>query len=159
MAINREYAESLGLSLESREEVLLAENADGTPNAAGPITHQTMLILELGGWHHEALTLVVGKFMKPYMYLGDDWLQKHNPRIDWVECSVELKQGPPQTTRIRAVQTLPVKNPPPDYVREFPQVFREEMFDRLPPDCNAANHAIELLPGAMPFWSKIYALP
>ena len=47
----------------------------------------------------------------------------------------------------------------PDYVAEFPDMFGEKMFDKMPPSRGAADHAIELLPGTQPHCSKIYSVP
>ena len=156
--IDREYAKMLGLPLAKTEEVLLATNADGSPNAEGPINECAELVLELGNKHREKLSLVVGKFAKPYIYLGDDWLRKRNPRIDWVERTVDILTEVEGHTRTSTAR-VQVKVKIPDYVQEFPEVFGEEVFDLQPPDRGAANHAIELLPNAKPHRSKIYAMP
>src|SRR3979490_26423 len=41
--------------------------------------------------------------------------------------------------------------------QEFKDVFSKESFDKLPP-CKLWDHAIELIPGAKPFSTKVYPM-
>ena len=49
------------------------------------------------------------------------------------------------------------KNPLPDYVKMFSQVFLEEGFAKIP-NRKPWDHAIELTPGAQPKGCKVYLL-
>jgi hypothetical protein len=50
-----------------------------------------------------------------------------------------------------------LKNPIPDYVKIFGQVFSEEGFAKLP-NRKPWDHAIELVPGAQPKGCKVYLI-
>jgi hypothetical protein len=50
-----------------------------------------------------------------------------------------------------------LKNPIPDYVKIFGQVFSEEGFAKLP-NWKPWDHAIELVPGAQPKGCKVYPI-
>ena len=65
-------------------------NADGTMNANGFITHTAKVIINLGLGHCETITCLLGKYETHKLMLGDDWLRKHNPSIDWVSQKVEF---------------------------------------------------------------------
>jgi hypothetical protein len=50
-----------------------------------------------------------------------------------------------------------LKNPIPDYIKIFGQVFSEEGFAKLP-NCKPWDHAIKLVPGAQPKSCKVYPI-
>ena len=57
-------------------------NADGTPNKAGSITAFDEVRLVIGE-HSELVKLAVTDLGGHGLFLGHDWLKKHNPTIDW----------------------------------------------------------------------------
>jgi hypothetical protein len=57
-------------------------NADGRPNAQQVITHFVVTKLTING-HDERITLAVADLGETDIYLGHDWLVKHNPNINW----------------------------------------------------------------------------
>jgi hypothetical protein len=63
-------------------------NADGCPNAQRVITHFVVTKLTING-HDERITLAVADLGDTDIYLGHDWLVKHNPDINW--CTGEIK--------------------------------------------------------------------
>ena len=63
---------------------MVTHNADGTMNANGLITHMAKVIINLRLGHQETITCLLGKYESHKLMLGDDWLQRHNPSIDWV---------------------------------------------------------------------------
>ena len=65
-------------------------NVDGTMNVNGLITHMTKVIIDLGLRHCKTITCLLGKYETHKLMLRDDWLQKHNPSIDWVSRKVEF---------------------------------------------------------------------
>ena len=75
------------------------------------------------------------------LYLGFDWLWEVNPQIDWKTLNV----------RINALVTTPI------YEAEFPQVFSEADFEKLPPR-REWDHAIELVEGSKPPKGKCYGI-
>ena len=82
-AIDKKFAQSLGLKLQDLPQPMYLINTDGSPNALGMVTKTVDLTLSIGQHHRETVTLLVGQFHLPHLYLGDDWLCKHNPDIDW----------------------------------------------------------------------------
>ncbi|KAF9256424.1 hypothetical protein L218DRAFT_805557, partial [Marasmius fiardii PR-910] len=57
-------------------------NADGMMNKAGPITDFVEVHMRIHD-HLEKITLAVSDLGKGEIFLGYDWLEWHNPSIDW----------------------------------------------------------------------------
>ena len=55
-------------------------NADRTKN--GEVTQFTLLEVEING-HKEQINAVVTDLNGTDMFLGYDWLVKHNPEVNW----------------------------------------------------------------------------
>src|SRR3984957_19913329 len=86
--INEETVRKLNLEKKPLEHAVPVRNADGTLNAAGSITHVVTARLEFdlnGETHAETIQLAVTKLGREDIFLGYDWLKKHNPAIDWVK--------------------------------------------------------------------------
>ena len=86
--INEETVMKFNLEKKILEHAVPVRNADGTLNAAGSITHVVTACLEfdLGReTHAETIQLAVMKLRCKDIFLGYDWLKKHNPAIDWVK--------------------------------------------------------------------------
>ena len=91
--VNHEFASNIpDCELYELERVMIARNADGTENVNGTITHAVDLIMKKGQ-HREKITAYVAG-IKDKMILGHDWLQKHNPEIDWKKGLVTMSQCP-----------------------------------------------------------------
>jgi len=65
-------------------------NADGTTNKNGSVTEVIKMNMTIGD-HQELIQLSVTNFNNHDLFLGYDWLQKHNPPIDWRDSSISLK--------------------------------------------------------------------
>ncbi|EGN93314.1 hypothetical protein SERLA73DRAFT_17691, partial [Serpula lacrymans var. lacrymans S7.3] len=57
---------------------------DGTLNKNGAINEFVILLMEIDG-HVEKIHLAVTNLGNGKMFLGHEWLNKHNPKIDWKE--------------------------------------------------------------------------
>ncbi len=57
-------------------------NADGTRNQGGSITKYTEILLKIGD-HSEQIDLAVTDLGEKQIFLGHDWLARHNPIINW----------------------------------------------------------------------------
>ena len=57
-------------------------NADGTDNDGGLIKEYVEVDMFIGG-HQESIRLAVTTLASSNIFLGHDWLKKHNPEIDW----------------------------------------------------------------------------
>src|ERR1700722_139171 len=64
-------------------------NADGKPNAGGPITEYVVTQMKVGT-HSEEIWLVVTDLGDGEIFLGHDWLKEHNPTIDWTKGTLDL---------------------------------------------------------------------
>jgi len=86
--INEETIKKFNLERKPLEHAVPVRNADGTLNAAGSITHVVTARLEFdlnGETHAETIQLAVTKLGREDIFLGYDWLKKHNLAIDWVK--------------------------------------------------------------------------
>ena len=68
-------------------------NADGQENIDGPISEMVTLHVKLGD-HMERLDLGVTNLGRGQIFLGHDWLQLHNPLIDWHTGTVTFDHCP-----------------------------------------------------------------
>jgi hypothetical protein len=64
------------------------------------------------------------------MFLGFDWLQVVNPKIDWQQMTIQNDEVR-DPLQMRIVQDGP--GLVPDYTKLYPEVFSEEGFKELPP--------------------------
>ena len=62
-------------------------NADGTKN--GEVTKVAPLEVEING-HNETLEAVVTDLDGTDMFLGHDWLVKHNPEVNWKNRTIKF---------------------------------------------------------------------
>ena len=72
-------------------------NVDGTRNQEGDITHYVLLTVGVGK-HAEKLWCAVTCLGKVPLILGHDWLEKHNPDIDWTTSDIKLSRFPPSAS-------------------------------------------------------------
>jgi hypothetical protein len=79
--INATVVEKYQLATIPLAKPIGVKNADGTPNMAGMITHIADLRIRIRD-HDEWLQLSVSNFGADKLFLGYDWLIKHNPTID-----------------------------------------------------------------------------
>ena len=68
-------------------------NADGSQNIGGKLTHIAQLKVNIGG-HEEVMDLGVSNLGKSDIFLGHDWLQHHNPNIDWRKKIIQFNRCP-----------------------------------------------------------------
>ena len=68
-------------------------NSDGTRNKYGKIKEIVPITLEAGG-HTEQINAVVSGITETDIFLGYDWLEKHNPEIDWKERTINFTRCP-----------------------------------------------------------------
>ncbi|KAJ6527027.1 hypothetical protein B0H19DRAFT_969970 [Mycena capillaripes] len=90
--IDRDYAKAEGFEQHELDVHIIARNADGTENARGKITHYVELIMTVGP-HKERQRFLVTGLGKPRVFIGYDWLFKHNPEIDTINGLCTLLVG------------------------------------------------------------------
>ena len=66
-------------------------NADGTKN--GEVTKVAPLEIEING-HKETLEAAVMDLDRTDMFLGHDWLVKHNPEVNWKNRIIKFTRCP-----------------------------------------------------------------
>jgi hypothetical protein len=65
--------------------------ADGNPSQSGPVVSEARVQLTIAERHHESLALKVTRLINHPVILGIDWLQKHNPAINWKQHVVSFR--------------------------------------------------------------------
>ncbi len=81
-AINQAYVNKHNLDTKKALIPIPVYNADGTRNQGGDITEFVELSMTIGD-HREHIDLAVTNLRKKDVYLGHDWLKRHNPSINW----------------------------------------------------------------------------
>ncbi|SJL16886.1 uncharacterized protein ARMOST_20416 [Armillaria ostoyae] len=81
-AINRAFVRLHQLDTVKTAVPIVVYNADGTRNQAGDITEYVEMRLTIGD-HIERIDLAVTDLGPKDLYLGHDWLKRHNPVINW----------------------------------------------------------------------------
>jgi len=143
-------------------------NADGTKN--GEVTKVAPLEIEING-HKEKLEAAVTDLDRMDMFLGYDWLVKHNPEVNWKNGTIKFTRCPGNCTMMhkdiwfnsrqtKAMDTTDKKeqdngeigkepdktNPEdlPDYIRPFTHLFNKKKFEKLP-ERREWDHEINLM--------------
>ena len=130
-------------------------NADGTKNRE--VTKVVPLEVEINR-HKETLEVAVMDLDRMDMFLGHDWLVKHNPEVNWKNGTIKFTRCPGNCTmthkdiRFNSRRTKemvidkteqdngkigkePDKTNPedlPDYIQPFTHLFNKKKFEKLP---------------------------
>ncbi|SJL04219.1 uncharacterized protein ARMOST_07580 [Armillaria ostoyae] len=86
-SIHRDFIEKHGIPVQKTASPISIYNADGSRNKAGEITMYAELRLKIGG-HSERIDLAITDLGSKEIFLGHDWLVRHNPSINWATGSV-----------------------------------------------------------------------
>ncbi|SJL13786.1 uncharacterized protein ARMOST_17234 [Armillaria ostoyae] len=81
-AINRSFVQKHHLDTVKTAIPIIVYNADGSRNKGGDITEYVEVRLTIGN-HEERIDLAVTDLGSKDLYLGHDWLKRHNPVINW----------------------------------------------------------------------------
>ena len=142
-------------------------NTDGTKNRE--VTKVVPLEIEING-HKETLEAAVMDLDRTDIFLGHDWLVKHNPEVNWRNRTIKFTRCPGNCTmthkdirfnsrRTKETETKdnqehdngeigkePDKTNPEDlleYIRLFTHLFNKKKFEKLPERCEW-DHEINL---------------
>ena len=134
------------------------------------ITRIASLEIEINS-HKEWLEAAVTDLNGTDMFLGHDWLVKHNPEVNWKNGTIKFTRCPESymmkhkdirfsTRRTKAMDTTETKeqntdeigkkpdrtNPEdlPEYIQSFMHLFNKKNFEKLPKKCEW-NHKINLM--------------
>lgn len=154
--------------------------ADGNPAKEAFVTHRTSVLMITVGDHIEMRSLYVHDLAFPII-LGMDWLQDHNPNIDWTAMTLDFSSDYCRSTCLPSsssislaaissnkltaqvypfAENLPTPSAPtvPSWLSEkFPSVF-DEISQMTLPDHSDFDFHIDLEPGFSPPHGKIYSL-
>ncbi len=81
-AINKCFVHKHRLETRKTAVPIPVYNTDGTRNAGGDITEFAELRMTIGG-HTERIDLAITNLGKQDVYLGHNWLKRHNPSVNW----------------------------------------------------------------------------
>jgi hypothetical protein len=154
-SVDRKWVTEKKLDTLPLPEVIKVWNADSSPNVNGPSVNLLPGTLRIGK-HTEEVNLMVMDLPENYpVFLGLDWLNKHNPRIHWKSKRLVFDGCPePNTCFVHSTEIPDTDELLPDYFSEFPEVFSKESFDKLPL-CRNCDHAIEFTEDVKPFGGEI----
>ena len=132
----------------------------------GKVTSVVPLEIEING-HKEQLEAAITDLDGTDMFLGHDWLVKHNPEVNWKNSTIKFTRCPGscmmkhkdirfKTRRTKATETIeqdngeiskePDKTNPedlPEYIQPFIHLFNNKKFKNLPERCEW-DHEINL---------------
>ena len=91
--IDEAFVDKHGIETRELPKPIPVYNADGTPDANGMVTQMAQLRLMIGS-HSELINFAVSTLNKNDIFLGHDWLQLHNPEIDWNQKTLAFTQCP-----------------------------------------------------------------
>jgi len=80
--------------LQKLKRPIIVRNVDGANNSTGTITHQVEVNMYYKG-HVERIRMDVCDLGKTEVILGMQWLQAHNPEINWETREVKIMRCPP----------------------------------------------------------------
>ena len=157
-------------------------NADGTKN--GEVTKVAPLEIEING-HKETLEAAVTDLDGTDMFLGHDWLVKHNLEVNWKNRTIKFTRCPGNCTmthkdirfnsrRTKDTETKDNREQDngeigkeldktnsedlPEYIRPFTHLFNKKKFEKLPERCEW-DHKINLTEEALrELNNKAYAM-
>ncbi len=81
-AINRAFVEKHNIPTRVTAVPITIYNADRSKNSSGQITAFAELCLTIGD-HTERINLAITNLKDRDIFLGHDWLVRHNPLINW----------------------------------------------------------------------------
>ena len=88
---NKQLVKEEQIKMESIDKIFKVFNANGIRNRA--VTRRMLLEIEING-HKERIDTVVMDLNSTDMFLGYDWLVKHNPEVDWNKGTIQFIQCP-----------------------------------------------------------------
>ncbi|VDC04529.1 unnamed protein product [Peniophora sp. CBMAI 1063] len=88
-----EFARQKGFELKPVTRPIPIRNADGSRNCAGSVTHYVELVLTIQG-HKEVLPVPLASLGSCPLFIGYDWLEFHNPSVDWRHHTLEFSRCP-----------------------------------------------------------------
>ena len=166
--INKQLVKNKRIQTKSINFSFKVFNADGTKNRE--MTRVVPLKIEING-HKETLEVAVTDLDRMNMFLGHDWLVKHNLEVNWRNGTIKFTRCPGNCIithkdiqfnfrRTKEIETKdnqkqdnreigkePDKTNPedlPEYIQLFTHLFNKKKFEKLPERCEW-DHEINLM--------------
>ena len=96
--IDHKFARRHNLTLWTLVHPIPVGNVDGTPNRQGTVKHTTIQWLRIksltNAFHEETAELYITSLRDHDIILGTDWLQAHNPKVNWAKPWLALTRCP-----------------------------------------------------------------
>ena len=109
--IDHDYIKSHKLTLRTLVKPIPVRNVNGTPNKKGTVqytTIQTIRIKSLSNeYHKETSELYVTSLGDHDIIFGTDWLQAHNPKVNWAKLQLAFTHCP--NTCALSISTLVIE--------------------------------------------------
>ena len=103
--INSEFVKRNNLNTKTLLRVIPVYNADGTLNIGGSLTEMIQVKIQVED-HFEIMDLGVSKLGNSDLFLGHDWLQYHNPEVDWVGQTLTFTRCPNTCWNLNVINKL-----------------------------------------------------
>lgn len=146
--VSKELVKNADLPTKERRRAVIMRNADGTENKSGKLKHDAEIQIDIGG-HKETVNALVSDISSADVFLGYDWLVKHNPEIDWEHQEVKFSRCPNNCTiphetihfgsytrKLEQVQEKSADTTQPTdlpkYLRPYTHLFNKKNFNKLP---------------------------
>jgi hypothetical protein len=94
--IDKGMIDRYGLKVKVLDRPIPVYNADGGRNKLGDITGYVDLEMRIGD-HKEIMRLHTTSLGQERIFIGHDWLRKHNPDINWETAEVTMSRCPKKT--------------------------------------------------------------
>ena len=156
--IDNSFALRCHLNFHRLPKPIPLSNSDGTANGGDPITHFVSLVVRFPHGHQELHHFVVASLQTHVMFLGHDWLTLHNPEVDWERKTILFSRCPPVCgMSVTEFSVRSINKDYPDWKAQFPDVFSEEEYQKLPQQCPGVDLPIDLTE-PRPFKAQIYPM-
>lgn len=110
--LDEAFASACSLQRKELKHPITLYNADGSKNLMGQMTHFVEVMVNIGGNHREARALPLAKLGSHSLFLGHDWLEYHNPLIDWRKGLIAFSRCPNGGNDCRITSPPSVIDPP-----------------------------------------------
>ena len=154
--INKQLVKDERIQMKPINSLFKVFNTDGTKNRE--VTRMAPLEIEING-HKEQLEAAVMNLNGMDIFLGYDWLVKHNPEVNWKNSTIRFTRCPGsctmkyedirfKTRRTKAMETMETKEQDngeigkepdrtnledlPEYIQSFIHLFNKKKFKKLP---------------------------
>ncbi len=108
-AINKCFVDEHQLETHKTAVLIHVYNANGTCIAGGDITKFAEVRMMIGR-HTERIDLAITNLGKRDVYLGHDWLKRHNPSVNWKTQSILFGAARAQATDSHYPTQIPTTN-------------------------------------------------